>query len=54
MDGITAQIAMTQQTIGLAVMKQSFDMQQKMADILMESALTVSASSRGGMLDVSI
>lgn len=53
MEGIAAQMAITQQAIGLAVMKQSFDMQQKMADILMESALTVSASSRGGMLDVS-
>lgn len=53
MEGIAAQMAMTQQAIGLAVMKQSFDAQQKMADILMDSALTVTASSRGGMLDIS-
>jgi transcriptional regulator len=53
MEGIAAQMAMTQQAIALSVMRQTSDMQQKMADILMESALTVAASSRGGMLDIS-
>ena len=52
MDGITAQMALTQQAIGLAVMKQSFDAQQKMADILAESLLTVAPSRRGGLVNL--
>jgi hypothetical protein len=50
--GITAQIAMTQQAVALSVMKQSADMQQKMADILMESIVSVPTGGRGGLVNM--
>ncbi|MBU0801019.1 MAG: hypothetical protein KKA05_08430 [Alphaproteobacteria bacterium] len=50
--GITAQIAMTQQAVALSVLKQSADMQQKMADILMESIVNVPTGGRGGLVNM--
>lgn len=52
MEGIAAQAAMTQQAIALQMVKQTADMQQKMADILAESLLTVAPSGRGGLVDI--
>lgn len=50
---ITAQIAMTQQAVALSVMKQNADMQAKMADILMQSVVTVPTGGRGGLVNMS-
>lgn len=51
---IGAQMAMTQQAVALAVIKQSAEMQQKMAEILMDSIVTVPGGSRGGMVNMSV
>ena len=50
-DSIAAQMAMVQHNAALSMLKQSADMQQKMADILMESAVTVQASGRGALVN---
>lgn len=50
---IVAQMAVTQQAVALSVIKQTADMQQKMADILMDSIVTVPGGSRGGLVNMS-
>lgn len=50
---LVAQMAMTQQAVALSTIKQAADMQQKMADILMDSVVTVPTGGRGGLLNMS-
>ncbi len=48
---IAAQQAATQQAIALSVLKQSADAEKQVANLLEEAILSVSPSSRGGLLD---
>ncbi len=52
--GVAVQAALTRQAIALEVLKQSADLQQKSADILLESIVNVPASgNRGANVNIS-
>lgn len=49
---IAAQMAITQQNAALSMIKKSAEMQQQIADVILEGAQAVSASSRGGIVNI--
>ncbi len=49
---IAAQMAMTQQNVALSMIKKSAEMQQQIADVIMEGAQSVPSSSRGGIVNI--
>ena len=49
---IAAQMAMTQQNVALSMIKKSAEMQKQIADVILEGSQAVSASSRGGIVDI--
>lgn len=51
---IAMKMAMTQQNVAMAMIKKSAEMQQQVADIIMEGALTAAASARGGNVNISV
>lgn len=49
---IAAQMAITQQNAALSMIKKTAQMQQQVVNMLAESALSVSASGRGGVVNI--
>lgn len=49
---LSAQMAITQQKVALSMMKKTAEAQQQVANILLEGAQAVSASSRGGIVNI--
>ncbi|PZO83703.1 MAG: hypothetical protein DI626_08855 [Micavibrio aeruginosavorus] len=49
---LAAQQAITQQNVALSMIKKSAEMQQQIADVILEGAQSVSASSRGGIVNI--
>lgn len=49
---IAAQMAMTQQTVALSMLKQAAQQQQQVAEILLQSVATVPTGSLGGLVDI--
>lgn len=51
---IAMQMAMTQQNVAMSMLKKTAEMQQQIADIVTEGALTAAASARGGKVNISV
>lgn len=50
---IAMQMAITQQRAALSMIKQTAQMQQQIADVVMQGAANAAASGRGGIVNIS-